>query len=1127
MKKALLTEALRSIWKTRSRFFSILAIVAVGTGFFAGIKACTPDMMLTVEQYFKDYNLADIHLVSTYGFDDKDIAALKNIDGMEAMMTAYSAELFAEAEEGSDIIVKVYSLPLEADFTDKSWMNRPVLKEGRLPEKPGECLVEQSKKTPETFRLGETVQLRANKDEELSDTLNAGEYTIVGICESPYYLDSERGNSSIGDGVVDTFIMIPEENFCYEEDIYTDVYLLLKGTQGISPYEDSYEECVQTTMEKLERLAEERSTARYEEIIEEANTELADAKKELAEGIETQQKEIADAKEKIAEAEQDLRQGEEEYQDGLATFEKEIADAEKKLKDAEDELAEGEAKLKSSREELSEGWDEYMEGEEQYELGLQEFENQKAAAEAGFAEAEAQKATLEQQQAQLLAAIDYTQLVLQNPSISEEDKAAGMKKLAELQTQEAQVKAGIQQIEKELEEGRALLAAGEQEMQAAGRELSKAYNQLKKGERELEKGEQELKDAKQEIADGWKELSDKKAEGKQDLYEAQQKIEDGKGELEQAQLDLEEGEAESNAEIADAKEKLAEAEQELADLEAPEWYLWDREDFGGYASFRDDMMKVDAIAAVFPVFFLLVAGLVCLTTMSRMVEEERTQIGTMKALGYGETAIVSKYLIYAVSASLFGSALGLSIGFQLFPKVIIAVYRTMYVIPSPMTPFHWDYAIACTIAAVACTSLAAFVSCRKELQTVPAQLMRPKAPKSGKRVWLERLPFLWERLSFTYKVTLRNVFRYKRRAFMTIVGVAGCTALMVAGFGIRHAIGAIVTRQYGDIFCYDGMAILDDVSPAEKTVVLEEIQKHSLVQDTLLAYQETVEVRNESGKTMEVYMVIPEQSETFQDYIVLRDRRSQEKLPLMEDQLIVNEKLAKVMGWSTGDKVTVLIDGQEAKTTIAISAVTENYTLNYIYLLPAVYETAFGEAVDYNTVFFHMNTVGEESESRLSQELLENDSILGLSYASSGNEKFMDMVNSLDVIVWVLIASAGLLAVIVLYNLANININERVRELATIKVLGFYDREVSAYVYRENNISTALGILFGLVLGAVLEQFALVVVEADNLMFAPDLPATVFLYSALLTLLFAWFINILIHFKLKKINMVESMKSVE
>ncbi len=1119
MKKALITEAFRSIWKTRSRFLSILAIVAVGTGFFAGIKACTPDMMMTTEEYFKEYNLSDIHLVSTFGFDEKDLAAIQAQKGIEQIMPSYSAEVFAELPESSDTIVKVYSMPLEKDFYDPTWMNRPVLKEGRLPQQRGECLVERGKNTPEAFSLGATVRLRADADSELSDMLDCAEYTVVGIAESPYYLDTGRGSASIGDGVVDTFIMVPEEHFCFEDDIYTDVHMLMAVPEGLSPFDEKYEEIISGYRIAFEGVADVRSVERYNEIMDEANaelddakTELADAKEELAEGIETQQREIADAKQKIADAEQDIAEGEQEYLDGLATFEVEIADAEQELKDAEQEIADG-------WEEIKEGWKEYEDGEIELQIAIGEFIDATIAAEAGFKQAEEVIADLKMQisaaesgLAQLDAAlaagyIDQTTYEMQAQPIKE-----GLN----------QLQSGLSQAEKGLADGKAQLAAGEKEIEKAQFQMALAHNELKRGERKLEKAEEE-------VADGWVEFYEEKAKAEQELKDAQIKIADGKKELEQAKIDLAEGEAESNAEIADAKEKiadaeieLADAEAELADLEMPEWYVWDREDFSGHAAFRDDMMKVDAIAAVFPVFFILVAGLVCLTTMSRMVEEERTQIGTMKALGYGQGAIMSKYLIYSISASLIGSMLGLSVGFQLFPQIIIGVYRTMYTIPDPMTPFRWDYALWCTGAAVLCTAWTAIASCRKELLSCPAQLMRPKAPKAGKRVLLERIGFVWKRLSFTYKVTLRNVFRYKRRAFMTIIGVAGCTALMVAGFGIRHAIGAIVTRQYGEIFCYDGIVALDEGTTEEKEQLLDFVLDHELVERGVLALQDTAFVSN-GERNLEVYLVAPQSVEGLENYIVLRDRQSHEPLSLTAGQAIINEKQAKVMDWSVGDTVTLTYDDRSAAVTI--SGITENYTLNYLYLLPETYESLYGREVPYNTVL--MDMVDASQESSLSTELLENEKILGISYASSGNEKFMGMVNSLDIIVWVLIGSAGLLAIIVLYNLANININERVRELATIKVLGFYDREVSAYIYRENNISTGLGILLGLALGTILEQFALIVVEADNMMFAPDLPWTVFVYSSVLTVLFAEFISIIVHFKLKKINMVESMKSVE
>lgn len=1121
MKKSLITEAFRSIWKTRSRFLSIMAIVAVGTGFFAGIKACTPDMMMTTEQYFEEYNLSDIHLVSTYGFNEDDLAAIEQQNGIKTMMPSYSAEVFADLGEHSDTIVKLYSVPLNEDFSDETWMNRPVLKEGRLPQKKGECLIERGKHTPDEFTIGSTIRFAADDDAELSDMIDCAEYTIVGIAESPYYLDTDRGSSSIGDGVVDTFVFILEEHFCFEDDIYTDVHLLMDLPEDLSPFDEVYEDNIKVYRENFEALADIRTVERYNEIMDEATEKLDDAKEELAEGIETQQRELADAREKIADAEKEIADGEKEYLDGLQTFQVEIADAEQELKDAEQEIADGWEEYYDGLKQYENGYEEYLEGRDEYRAGRAEFDAQRPAAEAQLAEGRAQLDQLHAQEAEIQAGMAQLEAAY----------AGGMIPAELYEQKKAEAEAGLAMIQGYISQAETALAEGEQQLRDAEAQLNSAQSMLSEAKEELDDADRKLKDAKkeledgeQELADGWVEFYEEKAKAEKELYDAQIKIADGKKELEQAKIDLAEGEAESNAEIADAKQKIADAEEELADLDLPEWYVWDREDFGGYASFRDDMMKVDAIAAVFPVFFILVAGLVCLTTMSRMVEEERTQIGTLKALGYGEGSIVSKYLIYSISASLIGCVLGLTVGFQLFPEIVIGVYRTMYTIPDPMTPFRWDYATWCTMAAVACTSLAALVSCRKELQSVPAQLMRPKAPKSGKRVLLERIPAVWKRLSFTHKVTLRNVFRYKRRAFMTIIGVAGCTALMVAGFGIKHAIGAIVTRQYGEIFCYDGIVALDDVDMSEKEAAFAEVLDHVLVDDGMLAIQDTADVTN-GEKTLEVYMVVPEQSEILEDYIVLRDRKSHEPLLLQEGQVIINEKLASVMNWSVDD--TIMLSDEEQSVELSIGAITENYTLNYVYMLPSTYENAFGKPADYNTILFDMTELGEEKESQLSQALLENDTVLGLSYASSGNEKFKDMVSSLDIIVWVLIGAAGLLAIIVLYNLANININERVRELATIKVLGFYDKEVSAYIYRENNISTGLGILVGLALGVTLEQFALLVVEADNMMFAPDIPYTVFVYSAILTLVFAELINLIIHFKLKKIDMVESMKSVE
>ena len=552
------------------------------------------------------------------------------------------------------------------------------------------------------------------------------------------------------------------------------------------------------------------------------------------------------------------------------------------------------------------------------------------------------------------------------------------------------------------------------------------------------------------------------------------------------------------------------------------WYVWDRNNNPGYSGYEEDAQKVDAIAKVFPVFFVLVAALVCLTTMTRMVEEERTQIGTMKALGYGKGAIVSKYLLYAISASIVGSAIGLTIGFQLFPRVIIRAYSILYFMPDPMTPFRWDYAAACTAVAVLCTGLSAFAACNKALNSTPAKLMRPRAPKSGKRVLLERVSFIWSKLSFIHKVTLRNIFRYKRRVSMTVIGIAGCTALMLTGFGLKYSISSIADKQYGNIFVYDAIAVMEDDADDPDALQAFLDDTAGVTQSIKIVHRSLDATNGSAIKTINLY--VPQDPEQIGDYIHLRERIGHEPLSLTDEGVIINEKLAKLLSLSAGDEIT-LNNPDGRPITVPITGVCENYALNYVYMSPTLYESSFRTEPAYNTFLFN---VSEDCvRSAAAEQLLDHGGILGVSYSSEGMGRFIDMMSSLNSIVWVLIISAGALAFIVMYNLVNINVNERIRELATIKVLGFYDKEVSAYIYRENNIAAAIGILIGLVLGVFLERFVILTAEVDAVMFAPDISVPCFLFAAALTVLFTLIVNITLHFQLKKINMVESLKSVE
>lgn len=1142
--KALIKEIWREIWKTRNRFLSILAIVAIGTGFFAGVKSSCPDMILTAEEYFRQTHLADIHLVSTFGFNKDDIAAVSAQEGLAGIMPAYSADMFVHSQEQNEnAIIKVISLPgVNSGIQEENNLNRPLLLEGRMPQKPGECVVERALHAPESFEIGCTVELTSgDEDSDIFDTLKRDRFEVVGIVQSSSYISLERGSSTIGDGSIDAFMMVLEDDF--DMEVYTDVYLSLKATQGLSPFEGQYQDEVDRSTEELEELAKVRSQERYDEIVDEAQAKIDDARQELADGEETQKRELADAAQKIADAQQELDDGKREYADGLKEFNEKIADAQKELEDGQKEL--------------DEGWEEYVDGKAEYLDGLAEFEKKRPEAEALLAQyrkqAQELRETISQGEEQLEQAnnlcdgidgvlagyVDPSYLaganslipgieetLTQYAGLDETDPAQAAQKEA-MREHISSAVGGVRQelsgSEAQLDTARDGLKQLEEGINSGEFELLKAEMDLEDAERQLEEAREQLMKGRQELADGWAEFEEEKAKGEKELANARAEIADGEEKLAQARIDYQEGKEDSDKEIADAKVKIEDAQKELDDLSLPKWYVWSRQNNPGYSGYKDDAEKVDAIAAVFPVFFIMVAALVCLTTMTRMVEEQRVQIGTVKALGYGKGAIMSKYLIYSVAASLLGSAVGLSIGFRLFPLVIINTYRAMYIIPDPLIPFHWSTAIWCTVAAVLCTGISALTACRKELASCPAQLMRPKAPKAGKRVLLERIPILWNHISFLQKVTLRNVFRYKRRVLMTIVGIAGCTALMLTGFGLKYAIGAIVPKQYGEVFLYDGIAALDEITAAEKEDVRQALNNNPMVASSAMAMQKTMDVTN--GKQVKnINLFVPENQEELAPYIALRQRQTQEPLPLDDSGVIINEKLSKLLDLKVGDTIT-LTETNGRPTQVTITGITENYTLNYVYMTPALYRQSFGVYPDYNLFLFNMEDTTQEST--LSEELLKNDGILAISYASDGNAKFKDMISSLNSIVWVLIASAGLLAFIVLYNLSNINVNERIRELATIKVLGFYDREVSAYIYRENNISAVLGIAVGLALGIILEKFVIATAEVDIVMFAPEIPTWCFVSAAVLTVVFTEIVNLMIHFKLKKVDMVESMKSVE
>lgn len=1155
----LLHETMRSIWRTRTRFLSILAIVAIGCGFFAGVKASCPDMKLTADKYFQDSNLMDLHLVSTMGFNENDLEAIQEVEGIRGIMPGYSVDAFLEAGDTSNTIVKVYSLPDNRDENDENYLNRSILTEGRFPENPGECVVERNLHTPEEFQLGNTIRLLPGSGEELSDTLQYDTYTIVGIVENAMYLGFDRGHSTIGDGEVDAFMMVPEEDFVL--DVYTDVFLTLQNTEGLSAFDEDYETAVNEATDRFEEVAAVRGQERYDEIYEDAQAEIDDAKSQLEEGEQTQAEELAEGQQKIDDAQAELNEGQKKYDNALAEFNQEIADAEKQLAEGEKQLSEGE--------------DAYQDGLEQYEAGLKEYNDNLPAAQAQIAEYQQQADALEEQSGEAIRQTDaarasitaleqvldaYQNTTLPQDQIPQEtlDAIAAAEGISSLLPEgtlpsgmtisdllkqyiaaEGTVKASLEsQLRQLAEAADESLTPIEEELAPAKEALEKltagiaeAQQQLDDAKAQLDSTKQQLDETKAlldekdaELDEGWRQLASSKRSGQKELDNAKAELEDGRRQLDDAQEQYDQAKADSDAELADARQQIADAEQALADLKEPTWYVWNRDNNPDYTNYSEDTEKVDAVAAVFPVFFILVAALVCLTTMTRMVEEQRTQIGTFKALGYSRQAIMLKYIIYAMIASLLGSVIGLAVGFKLFPLVIINAYKTMYNLPTPLIPVHWGFGAACTAVAVACMGLTTFGACTATLKEFPAQLMRPKSPKPGKRVLLERIPFIWKHLSFSRKVTVRNIFRYKQRVLMTVVGIAGCTALMLTGFGLRYAITSIGERQYHNIFVYDTLAAMeDDLSQEEVQNLLDEARSIPQVESGTLLYTRSLDVR--AGNIVRsIDLMVPENADDLRSYIDLHERTSGDELSLTDDGVVINEKLAKILDVGEGDEIS-LINPDGRPITVTITGINENYALNYVYMSPTLYKEQFRQDPAYNEILLNLEEGADEEA--VSSGLMELDGIQGVAQSSSISHDFENMLGSLNSIVWVLILSAGALAIVVLYNLANINVNERVRELATIKVLGFFDQEVTAYITRENTISAILGMAVGLVGGIALERFVVLTAEVDIVMFAPDMSWDCYVLAAVLTMLFTLLVNFFLHFKLKKIDMVESLKSVE
>ncbi|MGM9661764.1 MAG: FtsX-like permease family protein [Oscillospiraceae bacterium] len=1159
MVSAIRKDFIREIKNSRNRFLSIMVLSALAVAFLSGLKATAPDMKGTGDAYLDEQHLLDIQVISTLGLTEEDVGALAAREEVSLARGAYVLDAWS-----GDLVSKVYSIT--------EGVNELTVLEGRLPERADECVVDQRLLEETGLALGDSLSIVPGDD--YKDCLRYEAFTIVGTVRSPYYISVERGSGSIGSGSVRTYVYLPESAF--DMDYYTAAYLLVEGAEEMTAFYEEYDDYIEDVIDALEPLGKERAQLRHDEIISEAEEKITDAERELADAKAEAETELADAARELADARQELDDGWREYYDGkqkleesypeLLAAEEELADAEKTLTEGEEEyekgLAEYEQGLKEYQDgeaELSAAYDQLSQGQAQLDqslagLGLgSDFTQAEAEAaisgakaqlaagiaayDAGIAAAEAVIRTCDRTISNcdaILASANPDSTLYKVTALAREqaqkqrDQAAASKAEAEagkagLEAQQ-QALAGVSGADLyaaklELQQGWAEYNAGVRELQAAKKQLDEAAQELSDARQELDEGWAEYNDGKQQLADGWAEYND----GMAKLPEAYEKLADGEKEYNRGYRDYAAGKREAEEKIADAEKELADARRKVADIENGEWFILSRSYDPGYTGFGQDADRMANLATVFPIIFFLVAALVCLTTMTRMVEEQRTQIGLMKALGYSRWAISRKYLSYGLLPSLAGSVLGLVVGHLLFPTMIYVAYQIMYEMPNLQLRFYPTISLWATLAAVACTTLSTLVACLATLGDSPANLMRPRAPKPGKRVLLERITPVWRRMSFNWKITTRNLLRYQKRFWMTVVGIGGCTALIIAGFGLRGSLMVTMERQFGELLLYDSQVTLaSGLLESERTELYEYLEVSGWVEDYVELYAANVTAESEAYSTNS-YLQVMEAGE-IGAFVVTRDCESKEPLTLPDDGVLIDQKLSELLDLEVGDSFVVSGDGRHEVT---VAGIYENYVAHFIYMTPAYYEKVFGTAAKENSLLLDLAEGSEEDYENVMTELLALHGVSSASRTSETRETYLSSMERVDFVVVVIILCAAALAIVVLYNLSNINITERVRELATIKVLGFFDPEVTAYVTRENVVLTLAGILFGCAMGKYLHIYLVHSVEIDLMMFGRELGASSYLWAALLTTLFATAVNLIAHGKMKKIDMVESLKSAE
>jgi len=1191
MVTTLMRSTLREIRQSLGRYLAILAIVGLGVGFFAGLRMCEPDMKATGISYLDTYRLYDLRLISTLGFTEEDVAYFSELEGVDTAAGSIYTEFLWRTDADTELVLMAHALT--------PGVNEPELTAGRLPGSPGECLGDGRLFSPE--QLGTTIRVAPSNDEDTRELFSRDEYTLVGLTNTPLYLNYERGTASIGSGRVSGFVLLPEEGF--DSEAYHELYIKLADMPAT--YSQAYDDRVDALTAAWEERTQARGDLRYETLYADAMEEIRDGEAELADGWEEYRSKRAEAEQELADAYAELTDGEAEYTDGLADYEQgkldyadglqelndarrelddgwleyeegkteaeqELSDALKELEDGEAEYAEGAAELEDAKKQLRQGQAELNAGADQLNSAQAQLNSAKAKLESGEAGYQAASSLYQTGQAlagaaglsstdELLAlppedpradAINDA-LIAQNSSL-DEFKAGWQQAEQELGPLTEETLAGVRQ---QLDQGQKEYDQGLAEYQSGAAQMAQAGQQFSEAEQKLKKAEQELADARQKLDEGWLEYEAGKAEAEQELaeaeqelLEAEQELADGKAELAKAKRDLDkapgeladarkelddgwleyyDGLAEAEQEFTDAERELSDGEQEiadayaeLADLDEAKTFLLTRRENQGYACFDNDTAIIEAISVVFPVFFFLVAALVCMTTMTRMVDEQRTQIGVLKAMGYSNSQIMGKYLFYSGGAATLGSIIGYILGSMGLPWILWQIYGIMYGFSPLRFTFDPLLAAICFAAALLCSMGATYAACRSELKKPAAELIRPKAPKAGQRVLLERITPLWKHLSFLYKVSVRNVLRYRSRLVMMVLGIGGCTALLVTGFGIRDSISTIADDQFDSITLYDyAVAFQDPLTREDAGRYLAD--RNWPEERSLLVHSASMDIIGPNASKTATLVI--SSTDSLEGFISLHTDSAAIPYP-GEDQVVINRRLADSLGVEAGDSVE-LRDDEIGSITATVSAVCDNYVQNYIYLSQQTYEKQMGQIPDFHTLFLLSRDSADPNAEGV--HLAEHDDVSMVTVNQTTRDQVNTTLERLDLIVVVVVVCAAALAFIVLYNLTNINITERIREIATIRVLGFYHSEVASYVFREILILSALGSLAGLLMGKALHAFVIAQVQVDGMFFPTRVLPVSYIFSLVLTLLFAALITWSMGPRLRKVDMAESLKSIE